>query len=178
MKFWVTRLVIQIFQGNNWEWGCLRGESGGEDDYDLWTQDRLPELASSIPLFQVSIQEERATATMMKLFFKLTLRTGSVLGNEWTAENTFLRSYATGMRADWQLWLLPSWIQHCFYTAAILPLSCSKHVPEHGGLLMSALLKSLMSLLMSSTFSVLKHRLLLLFETFPFKLSFFSLFLS
>lgn len=43
---------------------------------------------------------------------------------------------------------------------------------------MSALLKSLMSLLMSSTFSVLKHRLLLLFETFPFKLSFFSLFLS
>ena len=39
---------------------------------------------------------------MMKLFFELTLRTGSVPGSEWTAENTFLRSYATGMRADWQ----------------------------------------------------------------------------
>lgn len=25
------RVVIQIFQGNNWEWGCLRVESGGED---------------------------------------------------------------------------------------------------------------------------------------------------
>ena len=37
---------------------------------------------------------------MMKLFFELTLRTGSVQGNERTAENTFLRSYAPGMRAD------------------------------------------------------------------------------
>ena len=52
-----------------------------------------------------------------------------------------------------------------------------EHMTEHGGLLMSALLKSLMTLLMSSTFNVLKLRLLLLFETFSIQIIFVSLFL-
>lgn len=59
------------------------------------------------------------------------------------------------------------------YTAAILSISLSTWL-SMVELLMSAILKSLMTLLMSSTFNVLKLRLLLLLRLFHSKLSLFS----